>query len=317
MPRWKNILFFSLLILLFIEILIIFPNQLEKKTEGKSTADALPGGPQQKMEGVHLVESQKGSRDWELFAEKAIGTQDQGTWNLKKVKVQYYNKEHVDYIVVGDQGVIEGKNKDMRVSGHVVTRSANGYVFTTETVSYEAGKRKISSPSRIQMTGPKDSEGSGLTLTGEKMTVLVDENLMHIEEKVFAQRQMKDNKILMIKSGQAQFSGKNNEARFTENVQIKYGDLIIYGPEANFVYNPGSQFLDSIQVKGGIKVTGQDKVVTSENLNIDLTKNLFRFLGRPKVIQNEDELTGEEILFLDGGKQVKVQKVKARVESQK
>ncbi len=316
MPRWKNYLFFSLLLVLFVEILIIFPNQLEKK-EAEKPPELPAVTPLQKMGGIHLVESQKGSRDWELFAENATGTPEQGSWNLKKVKVQYYNKDHMDFTVVGDTGVIEGKTKDMQISGNVVTESANGYVFQTETVLYESAARRISSPGKIKMTGPKDAEGSGLSLTGEKMTVLVDENQMRIDQKVFAQKQLKDNKILMIKSEEAQFSGKSNEANFYKNVQIKYGDLIIYGPAANFVYNPGSQFLDSIQVKGGIKVTGQDKVATSENLNIDLTKNLFRFIGRPKVVQNEDELTGEEIIFLDGGKQVKVQKVRARVESQK
>jgi len=317
MPRWKNFLFFGLLALLFIEILVVFPHQLEKKANEKKQTDAPPVVPLQKMGGIHLVESQKGSRDWELFSENATGTPEQGTWNLNTVKVQYYNRDHVDFIVVGDTGVVEGKTKDMKISGNVVTRSTNGYVFETETVLYEAQNRKITSPGKIKMTGPKDSEGSGLTLTGEKMTVMVDENSMRIDNKVFAQRQLKDNKILMIKSDEAQFSGKSNEARFFKNVQIKYGELLIYGPEAQFVYNPGSQFLDSIQVKGGVKVTGQDKVATSENLNIDLTKNLFRFLGRPKVVQNEDELAGDEIVFLEGGKQVKVQKARARSESQK
>lgn len=316
MPRWKNLLFFSLLILLFVEILIVFPNQLEKKSTEKPP-EAPPAVPLQKMGGVHLVESQKGSRDWELFAEKAFGTPEQGSWKLDKVRVQYYNNEHMDFTVVGDTGETEGKTKNMKIMGHVVTESANGYVFKTETVLYEAMGRKISSPGKIKMTGPKDSEGSGLSLTGEKMTVLVDENLMKIDQKVFAQKQLKDQKILMIKSDQAQFSGKSNEAWFFQNVQIRYGELTISGPEAHFIYNPGSQFLDSIQVRGGVKVIGQDKVATSENLNIDLTKNLFRFLGRPKVVQNEDELTGEEIVFLDGGKQVKVQKVRAKMESQK
>lgn len=317
MAQWKNFLFFALLVLLFIEILIVFPHQLEKKASEKKQSEAPLAAPLQKMGGIHLVESQKGSRDWELFSENATGTPEQGTWNLNKVKVQYYNKDHIDFVVVGDTGVIEGKSKDMKINGNVVTRSDNGYVFQTETVLYEAQNRKITSPGKIKMTGPKDSEGSGLTLTGERMTVLVDENLMKIDNKVFAQRQLKDNKILMIKSEEAQFSGKSNEARFFKNVQIKYGDFLVNGPEAHFVYNPGSQFLDSVQVKGGIKVTGQDKVATSENLNIDLTKNLFRFLGRPKVVQNEDELRGEEIIFLDGGKQVKVQKVRARSENQK
>jgi len=219
--------------------------------------------------------------------------------------------------VIGETGRIDGKSKNMKIAGQVVTRSTNGYVFQTEMVLYHSQKRKITSPARIKMTGPKDEDGAGFVLTGEKMTVVVDESQMTIESNVFAKREMKENKTLTIKSDQATFSGKNNEANFKGSVEIKYGDFVIHGPEAFFAYNPGSHFLNSIQVNGGIKVTGTDKVATSENLNIDLTKNLFRFVGRPKVVQNEDELMGDEILFLDGGKQVKVQKVRARVEKKK
>ncbi len=317
MGRWKNLLFIALLVLIFIEILIVFPHQLEKKVESKPSEQTQPNTVKQKMEGVHLVESQKGSRDWELYAENAIGTEDQGSWDLKKVKVHYYNKEKIDFTVIGETGSIEGKTKNMKISGNVVTTSANGYVFQTETVLYESLARRISSPGRIQMTGPKDSEGSGLRVTGEKMLVLVDENIMSIENKVFAQRQMNNNKILMIKSDRVNFSGVNSEAYFVNNVQMRYGDLTITGSEAKFVYDSTGHILSNIQVVGNVKVVGSDKVATSENLNIDLSKNLFRFLGRPKIIQDDDELTGEEIIFLDGGKQVKVQNVRAKMESQK
>jgi hypothetical protein len=34
------------------------------------------------------------------------------------------------------------------------------------------------------------------------------------------------------------------------------------------------------------------------------------FRGQPRLVQNNDELNGEEIIFLEGGKKVKVEKVK-------
>lgn len=46
-------------------------------------------GAQQKMEGVHLVESRKGSRDWELFAEVAEGYEGKGAWELKKCQSSF------------------------------------------------------------------------------------------------------------------------------------------------------------------------------------------------------------------------------------
>ena len=87
---------------------------------------------EQKMAGVHLVESQKGTRDWELFAKDAEGTQGNGAWLLKTVKVQFYNKEQIDFIVTGQSGKIDMKSKAMKITGQVRITSMNGYIFESE-----------------------------------------------------------------------------------------------------------------------------------------------------------------------------------------
>ena len=148
------------------------------------------------------------------------------------------------------------------------------------------------------------------------MNLLVDESKMVIESQVTGHRKMKNGKNLDIKSDRAEFNGKNDEANFGGQVQINYGGVQIKGPSAQFVYNDLNKFINTIKVDGGITVTGENKLATSEKLNIDLEKNLFRFTGKHKLIQNENELMGDEILFIDGGKKVKVQKVRARVEKE-
>lgn len=317
MQGWKNKIFIVLLAVLFIQVLILFPNQIEKNSKEKALpAQELKDLPQQKMEGVHLVESQKGTRDWELFAEKAEGAEGDASWKLKKVKVHYFSGDQISFIVTGLSGSIDSKSKDMKISGQVVTRSANGYVFKTQEVNYVAEKRLITSPSEIEMIGPSDTQGEGFNFKGNKMNLQVDESLMVIEGQVVGRRKMKNGKNLDLKSSRAEFYGKNDEAHFDGQVEINYGGILIKGPSARFAYNEMSRFINSIKVDGGITVTGENKLATSEKLSIDLEKNLFRFTGRPKLIQNEDELMGDEILFIDGGKKVKVQKVRARVEKE-
>ena len=75
--------------------------------------------------------------------------------------------------------------------------------------------------------------------------------------------------------------------------------------------------LSSVAVKGGVKVSDADKFATSESVNLDLLANKYVFKGSPKIIQNNDELTGEEIVFLEGGKKVKIEKVRAKMENKK
>jgi LPS export ABC transporter protein LptC/lipopolysaccharide transport protein LptA len=331
--RLRNVILTTLMVFLFVEVLIIFPNRLEKNPEPEAerrttlSKDVLQdsdtpsnedtgGGikAEQRMKGVHLVESQQGKRDWELFSESATGSQGKGTWNLKQVRVLFYNMEKIEYTVTGDEGAIDSKTKDLRIRGHVVTKSANGYIFETPSIFYSAYDRRIESPEQVVMRGPRDGNGEGLHLRGSDMLVHVDQSRMLIRGKVTAEKELKDQKKLLVEADSAEFSGKNREARFIGKVSLTYNKMKIEGPEAVFGYSKNADILSTVQVLGGVKVSDVDKFASSDRLDVDVLQNILTFRGKPKIIQNDDELTGDEITFLDGGKRVKVNRVKARVE---
>ncbi|WII73447.1 LPS export ABC transporter periplasmic protein LptC [Bdellovibrio sp. 22V] len=338
MAKFKNLIFASLLVILFVEVLIVFPSRLEHEDDkqvqarvdaerkkqkdkeerikrGEKVEEEEPSSlAEQKMQGVHLVESQQGNRDWELFAVSAEGSQGAGTWELKNVKVLFYNNEKVEFTVTGDKGTIDSKSKDLSVIGNVLTRSENGYSFKTPSIFYSSKTRQIESPEQVLMQGPKDSSGQGLFLKGNRMRVLVDQSKMLIQQKVSAQKPLEDGKKLTVAADGAEFSGKHNEAKFLGAVRMEYDNMKLEGPEASFLYKAGANVLSSVAVKGGVRVSDVDKFATSESVNLDLLANKYTFKGRPKVIQNNDELSGEEIIFLDGGKKVKVERVRAKVE---
>lgn len=317
MKNLKNILFVILLVFLFIEVLVLFPNRLEHKEEVAPAVQTQIDStqPEQKMKGVHLVETQFGRRDWELFSEAAEGHQGKGAWEVKNVKVLFYNNEKVSFTVTGDVGTIDGKSKDLRIKGNVVTKSENGYVFKTSSIFYSAKKRQIQSPQKVNMQGPKDEMGEGFVVSGANMLVLVDDNRMSISQNVRGSKKFKDGKDFFIGSDKADFSGQSRQAKFAGNVEIKYANLRMQGPIAVFQYKGSSALISSIQMLGGVRVSDVDKVATAETLNMDLFKNIFTFRGKPKVVQDNDELSGEEIIFLEGGKKVKVEKVRARMEN--
>jgi LPS export ABC transporter protein LptC len=330
----KNTLFVILLVALFIEVLIIFPNRLEHK-EDKAPIELVSDdkleeqkakdkekeppekskvvSPSQKAKGIHLVESQQGSRDWELFSETAEGDQS-ASWELRNVKVLFYNKEKLGFTVTGERGSIDGKSKDLHIRGNVVTKSENGYIFKTPSIFYSSKKRQIVSPEKVNMQGPKDEMGDGFVLDGVNMTVLVDDNRMTINQNVRGSKKFKDGKEFFILSDKADFSGQSRQAKFTGNVEVKYANLRMQGPAAVFQYKGKTDLINYIQMQGGVRVSDADKVATSDTVNLDLFKNIFTFRGKPKVIQDNDELSGEEIIFLDGGKKVKVEKVRAKLD---
>lgn len=354
MAKFKNIFYVVLLLFLFVEVLIIFPDRLEKSAAkereqaraqrlargepeedpadpsaaGQDATDSKEKKPdekkstsgvaEQRMKGMQVVESQGAKRDWELFSVAAeSGQNGQGKnagWNLHQVRALFYNNEKVDFTVTGDEGSVDPNTKDLKIRGHVVTKSANGYTFETPSILYNAGTRIIESPEQVVMRGPSDENGEGMFLKGAAMIVYVDSSRMLINSTVTAEKNMKEKKKLSIRSDKAEFSGKNREARFMGNVAMNYDKMKIEGPEARFVYQANKDVLSTILVQGGVKVSDVDKFAVSENLNLDVLANKFTFRGKPKIIQNNDELVGDEITFLDGGKRVKVDKVRARMD---
>lgn len=318
MKNLKNILFIVLLIFLFVEVLIIFPSRLEHKEEispATVAAQNESSQPEQKAQGVHLVETQQGRRDWELFSEAAEGYKGkEGTWELKNVKVLFYDNEKVSFTVTGQSGAIDGKTQDLKIKGNVVTKSENGYIFKTPSIFYKAKKRQIQSPDKVIMQGPKDEMGDGFVLQGRNMLVLVDDSRMLVNQDIQGSKKFKDGKNFLINSDKAEFSGRSRQANFSGNVEIKYGDLRLQGPAAIFQYKGNTDLISYIQMQGGVRVHDADKVATADMVDMDLFKNIFTFRGKPKVLQNNDELSGDEIIFLEGGKKVKVEKIRARME---
>ncbi len=243
MKNTKKILFSLLLIFILVEVIFIFPQQIEKldRESIEASGEQKKERVEQKMNGVHLVESQKGARDFELHAEKARGYQQEGDYFLDKVKVQFYNLDANDFTVTGNEGEVDGKTKNIKIKGSVVTRSANGYTFYTDEIFYNFALRKIISPGKIRMVGPSDEQGEGLKLDGYNMHILVDINEMKIFKDITAFKPMSSNQNLKITSEMATFSGKSSEAHFENNVVLNYGSMLIKGPDCYFIYSGKSK----------------------------------------------------------------------------
>jgi lipopolysaccharide transport protein LptA len=223
--------------------------------------------------------------------------------------------------------VIPEKN-DMHIEGDVETRSSNGYVFRTDSVSYDSKKRVLVSPHEIQMTGAADDQGGRLNLTGTEMMADFGTNDIRINQNVRAKRPVRigdknasgangtigEFHVVTIQSQRAVFSGRTNLAQFFGNVVIDVETMRLTGPEAKFSYDPKTRSLNSVTVSGGTRVTDTDKFATSGTVEINLKDSRVVFTGDPRVVQNGDELTGDRIVLSDGGKKVEVSNAKAQID---
>lgn len=313
----------SLLFLVFVaEIIIISPKDVDDQAEvgagaGDQEAQAVDNqrsAVEQLMRGAHLVETRDGEKEWELWAESATAYKQKPLWSLVKVKTRIYGDDGVYFVVTGEEGAIDVKTKDMTIKGEVKIRSSNGYVFKTDEMTYHSQNRFLMAPLAVTMWGPRDDQGHSLFLKGRSMEADMSSSQMRVNKEVKGEKVFPKAKVLLIRSQQAIFSGKSNSARFVGDVVMDYETMRITGPEAIFEYAQKTDLVKSVQVVGGVRVSDRDKWATSQNMNVNFDLDRYVFRGSPRVVQNNDELLGEEIVFLDGGRKVEVFKAKAKVD---
>ncbi len=313
-----TLLFIILLAFIFLEILFVSPKILEKPSDDITqyqkiqnlAASQKKDSVEQKMLGVHLVENDENKKGYVLFASEASGTSD-SQWVLKKVKVQFFSDNNSNFTVMGEIGEIDGTTKDMIIRGDVLTTSTNGYQFKTDSLKYSAKEKLMKSSDAVYMQGPADNKGPGFKLKGIGLRVDIKSNKMEILEQIETNKVI-DQKEFNLTSDSAEFSNSSQEAVFHGHVKMMLGTSHLASPKAHFYYSKSAKSLERIILTQGVKLVEKEKTATCDELEINLLEDKMTLRGQPKVQQGDDEIHGQEIVFLDGGKKVKINQVNVK-----
>ena len=306
-----------LFVLLIVEIIVIAPKDVDNNPssgEEETSSQELDSHVKEIMRGVHLVKAREDEGEWELWADTVTSYKQQSLWELQAVKTRFFGQKGVYFIVAGEKGTVQIQSKDMTIMGNVTVRSSNGYIFRTESVKYGSDEHQLWSSNPVTMRGPKDDKGHSLFLSGQGFKANMTNSLIQVFGNVRGKKVVKNNKHLLIQSQSADFSSKSNLARFRGDVVMDFETMRITGPQAVFEYEVGVNLVKSVQVSGGVKVSDLDKWATSQRVKADFNREFYVFRGNPKVVQNNDELEGEEIIFLNGGRQIEVLKARVKVD---
>lgn len=317
----RSVLVLFLLVLVLFEILILFPKKTDspKPSEtsqaaqnGAAGADSKKSQQEMRGEGVHIVESQMGSRDWELFAKAAQSFQGQTAWDLEQVRILFYNNEVQDMVVRGHRGQILPEGRDMRIEGDVQIETSNGYVFQAPYIEYKSKLRLIECAGPIQVKGPLDRGKRSLFMKAIGMRIPVTERKMFLERQVTGQKLLQEERFLNFKSESAELSAKAQTAIFRTNVIMDYLNMVMKSQNAIFAYDEKTKLFDHLELQGQVELKEENRRATSENLRVDFATRQFTFSGQPRLYQGDDQLFGDQIIFMDNGKRVKVKNLKAR-----
>ncbi len=314
-----SLAFFALLI----QVVLIAPTRIRDVDTTAAVApvpvNSVPvdGTVDQSIKGMHMLETQEGAKEWELWADQAVSLKSKDMLQLQKVKAIFFSDRGVTFTVTGNKGSVQVKSKNLRVDGDVVTRSSNGYVFRTQQVEYDSQTRLLFAPERVEMFGPKDGQGHSLRLNGTGMQASLEKSSMEVLHDVKAEKALDKSRKAFIRSQMSQFSGRDRTAKFIGDVILDVDSMRITGPAAEFEWDNKAEALRSVNFTGGARVSDADKWATAQNVRVDFDQNRFVFRGNPRVVQNNDELRGEEIIFFDGGRRVQVQRARAKVDEKR
>ncbi len=327
--KWNSKIFYRYMIPLLmlgivIEILIIAPASIEKN-KGLSLETPIPvvttDQNEQVMLGVHLVETHEGGKDWELWAEKAYNFKEDGSWVIEKVKIRIFGQDddgaqkNIYYDVTGEKGKIDPKRKNIIIDGgegSVQTLTSNGYLMRTKKVLYDTSIKQIMSNSQIRMYGPKVKGESRLELTGFGMLTDLRTNELKILEDIRAQKTLKEGQLVSVVSKTAVFNSSNYTAQFQDDVVADYGSYRVTGENATLEVDQVDHNVDLVTVEGNVRLSDVQRWAVAEKIRIFPQQRKMVLSGTPKLIQNSNELSGEEITFYEEGQRIQIKKAKAR-----
>lgn len=316
MTKVKKAFLGFILAFLMLEVIIISPKEIgvPSRPDSPLLHQSDTSEAQQSMRGVHLIEAKNEKKEWELWSDQAFTSEGGKVWKLINVKVKFFGQDGVFYDVTGMTGEVDVQSKDVKIEGKVRMISSNAYYFQTEHIGYKSDAKLISTQDPVFMTGGQKKGEHPIELKGVGLSAKLDSHEIKILKDIRSKKELESREFVYIESDSAEFSAVNKYARYLGEVTIDYMGSRITGPSARFDYDPSLKAVTSLLVEGGAKVTDLTKWATAKSIQMLFNENKFILKGAPRVVQDNDELIGDEITFLDGGKEIIVKGAKAEFE---
>ncbi len=128
-----------------------------------------------KLDRVHYMETRDGVKEWELEAASAVYYKEENTVVFEKIQATFFGKNKESYVLVGEKGRLNTQTKVIEVYDGVKVDSSNGYQLRTQSLTYQADRRELSTSERVEMRGPDlQVEGVGMVveLTRQRVRIL-------------------------------------------------------------------------------------------------------------------------------------------------
>jgi len=114
---------------------------VRKRTAGVESLGPALSSADLRVKDVDLEEVTNGVR-WRLRAEQALMYDQEGRTNLRNLTVRVFQKDR-SWIILGDEGDLDQKTKNVEVRKNVVITSSDGLRMDTSVIHWDADAQRL------------------------------------------------------------------------------------------------------------------------------------------------------------------------------
>jgi lipopolysaccharide transport protein LptA len=166
-------------------------------------------------------------------------------------------------------------------------------------------------------TDPVLRDGSE-TLTGDRILMRLDTEDVDVQKPRLVLRrsvpEAQDEPQLPTRVEAARMSLDRSErlARFTDDVVVRRGDVVVRGPRMDAHYDDSGQ-LTHLYLRGGVEVRQGERRAVAENADYDARTREVLLTGEPRVFDRGDVLVGERIALALDSREIRVERAHGRL----
>ncbi len=253
---------------------------------------------------------------WRLKAKEAFGREELGTWSLVSPEIFYEEKSNNFLIEAHSKsGEVIVKPLLVELSGDIRARTGNNYSFYLEKLSFDEKDNSIYSNDKITIIQSQKK----ITLDAGSFYASEKKEVIFLKNKITLKQRDENNKLIKIKSDEAQVYSGREEVLVKKNIQVHYLDWLITGDVAKLFYTRKGVQFDRLEFGGTpVRATVKDLKLRANKVIYLPKKKAFVLLGSPKVwYKNSHTIEGEEILVFIETKEVQIRKGTALADTDK
>lgn len=170
----------TLFLACFLAVLAGLSGVIAWKVIGRRAPTPVRQPPQQaeyQIKDVAINETLEGSLRWTLNADQAEVYDQRGVTVMRNVVIQVFSKDG-SWRITSDEGTLENTKRDVTLTGNVVIQASDGLEMRTSTLSWLNARRAL------YTEDPVEIRRDGTTITGEGLTVRMQEETAALRQKV-------------------------------------------------------------------------------------------------------------------------------------